>query len=44
MGFTIIGSDLAQGGGWAECTLKTPIYSRHPAAPEGWEQRLSHLD
>lgn len=44
MDFTIIGSDLAQGGGWAECTLKKPCYSCPPAAPMGWEQQLPHLD
>lgn len=33
--FTIIGSDLAQGGGWAECTLKNPRIQPPPSNPRG---------
>lgn len=33
--FTIIGSDFAQGGGWAECTLKNPHVQLLPSSPQG---------
>lgn len=32
-GFPIIGNDLAQGGGWAEYTLKNPRMQLPPTAP-----------
>lgn len=42
--FPIIGNDLAQGGGWAESTLKNPQMQLPPHSLKGWEQQLPHLD